>query len=850
MRLRKTMKSSTQRRWLAPLFTAGVMGVLLASCAAPPSRGDNVAQINEAPMPADTANLLQGYVSQTRVSGATVWADRDLDNVLDLGEASDQATSATGLFSLSLSALDEAANYRLISVGGTARSLQTTASSVGVMLAPRGAKNITPLTTVVALNNNLAAKISQTLTAGTTQYSVAYDVDIARSSGVPGEALRLAKGIETYMHVLGRSNSNLAVVSSTQGQIDALQILANNLNELDTLTPMSGQIFNSTMVAGKIREAALEALNPANGVDSLIPLGAADRISIAAEMEAAALAVMNTITIGTGRRIAEASIINACSSAFATTTLATNSTLATVASGGNVSSISGKVIQSAVNGATVFLDQDGDRRQDTGEPTATTNADGSYSFTVDTSALGSYEIVSTGGTVVDSNGNTEPAVTMIAPQGARNVSLLTTLVALEPTLATQFTAANLQYDADLTDANGVAAQLIRLAKVAETFAQSFATSNSPYFTDTADQLKALGRFAVAVESSGTSLTDNSSTLGTVATTAIADIESRYSVDVDDTLATSISNAVSSVATNIATTGTITESSIQVTFDSSMDTLQTSVANALASESSAPTLTLVKDVNFLYTEPSVTLRSNEAVSLSFTGNCLADNSTLASNFPSNTDTVIQLDNGTGISYADNVTVSNCIITATDADNNTNSASRVDVGTFKTGLNLTSTAFLENGTIPTAYTYETDTSASQHVSPPLDWRHAPSGTEGFALIVDDPDAPSGSFTHWVAYDNDSSLTSFADNASLINLDNRSLSPRFQGLNDYGAQGYGGPAGSCDSSLASKQHRYVFTLYAVDNRTKLENLGDNATKSALLTAIDGSVLASDNLTGLYCK
>jgi len=114
----------------------------------------------------------------------------------------------------------------------------------------------------------------------------------------------------------------------------------------------------------------------------------------------------------------------------------------------------------------------------------------------------------------------------------------------------------------------------------------------------------------------------------------------------------------------------------------------------------------------------------------------------------------------------------------------------------------------------------------------------------------DAPTGSFTHWLAYDNDSSLTGFADNASLINLDNRSLSPRFQGLNDYGAQGYGGAAGSCNSSLASKQHRYVFTLYAVDNRTKLENLGDNATKSALLTAIDGSVLASDNLTGLYCK
>ena len=77
MRLRKTLKSST-RRWLAPLFIAGVTGALLASCAPPARNGDNVAQINEAPLPSEDAgaSLLQGYVSQTRVSGATVWIDR------------------------------------------------------------------------------------------------------------------------------------------------------------------------------------------------------------------------------------------------------------------------------------------------------------------------------------------------------------------------------------------------------------------------------------------------------------------------------------------------------------------------------------------------------------------------------------------------------------------------------------------------------------------------------------------------------------------------------------------------------------------------------------------------------
>ncbi len=331
MRLRKTLKSST-RRWLAPLFVAGVTGILLASCAPPARNGDNVAQINEAPLPSEDAgaSLLQGYVSQTRVSGATVWIDRadasgNYNNTLDFGETSG-TTSNNGLFSLTQSPLDESNNYRIITLGGTAQSVSSSAESVGVMLAPRGSKNVTPLTTVVALNSELAAKIGQSLLSSSSRsYSESYDVDIAKSGGTFGEHLQLAKGIETFMYAFGRTNPDLPLISSTQGHIDALKILADNLNELD-----SANLFNATNIATKIGEAVTDTLQSAN-VDSLIVLSAADQTAIKTDVQGAATAVMDAVSTGTGIKQKEANIISACSSAFESSDLITNKTLSTKA---------------------------------------------------------------------------------------------------------------------------------------------------------------------------------------------------------------------------------------------------------------------------------------------------------------------------------------------------------------------------------------------------------------------------------------------------------------------------------------------------------------------------------------
>ena len=331
MRLCKTLKSST-RRWLAPLFIAGVTGVLLASCAPPARNGDNVAQINEAPLPSEDAgaSLLQGYVSQTRVSGAPVWIDGadasgNHNNTLDFGETSG-TTSNNGLFSLTQSPLDESNNYRIVTLGGTARSVSASAEAVGVMLAPRGAKNVTPLTTVVALNNELAAKIGQSLLSSSSQsYSESYDVDIAKSGGTFGEHLQLAKGIETFMYVFGRTNPDLPLISSTQGHIDALQILADNLNELD-----SASLFNASNIATKIGEAATDTLQSTT-VDSLITLSTADQAAIKADVQGAATAVMDAISTGSNIKRTEASIISACSDAFAASDLVANKTLSTKA---------------------------------------------------------------------------------------------------------------------------------------------------------------------------------------------------------------------------------------------------------------------------------------------------------------------------------------------------------------------------------------------------------------------------------------------------------------------------------------------------------------------------------------
>jgi Raf kinase inhibitor-like YbhB/YbcL family protein len=143
-----------------------------------------------------------------------------------------------------------------------------------------------------------------------------------------------------------------------------------------------------------------------------------------------------------------------------------------------------------------------------------------------------------------------------------------------------------------------------------------------------------------------------------------------------------------------------------------------------------------------------------------------------------------------------------------------------------VNITSTAFKHNENIPATYTCD----GSDNV-PPLTFSEIPSQAKSLALIVDDPDAPARAFTHWLIYNIPSTTTQIPENE----VPDVSL----QGKNDFGTTKYGGP---CPHNGT---HRYFFKLYALD---VLLNLPEGASKRELEDAIEGHILESCQLIGLY--
>lgn len=150
----------------------------------------------------------------------------------------------------------------------------------------------------------------------------------------------------------------------------------------------------------------------------------------------------------------------------------------------------------------------------------------------------------------------------------------------------------------------------------------------------------------------------------------------------------------------------------------------------------------------------------------------------------------------------------------------------------GIKLTSPAFEDGKSIPIIYTCD-----GKDISPELVWNDPPEGTATFALICDDPDAPSGTWVHWVIYD----IPDTARNLQASFPDDPVLPDSIiQGRNSFGRIGYGGP---CPPH--STTHRYYFKIYALD--VKL-NLSGSLSKSELEKAMDGHILAEGQLMGKY--
>lgn len=149
-----------------------------------------------------------------------------------------------------------------------------------------------------------------------------------------------------------------------------------------------------------------------------------------------------------------------------------------------------------------------------------------------------------------------------------------------------------------------------------------------------------------------------------------------------------------------------------------------------------------------------------------------------------------------------------------------------------LSVTSTAFLEGDKIPGKYTCQ-----GQDISPPLAWSEPPRGTQCFALIMDDPDAPGGVFAHWLIFNIPSDSRTLPE---ALPTQNQLPNGALQGKNDFGTVGYRGP---CPPS--GPAHRYRFTLYALDRPLDLK---PGTSKKQVLDAMNGHILAQGQLTGTY--
>jgi Raf kinase inhibitor-like YbhB/YbcL family protein len=142
-------------------------------------------------------------------------------------------------------------------------------------------------------------------------------------------------------------------------------------------------------------------------------------------------------------------------------------------------------------------------------------------------------------------------------------------------------------------------------------------------------------------------------------------------------------------------------------------------------------------------------------------------------------------------------------------------------------LTSAAFSDGETIPRRYSCE-----GEDLIPPLEWSGLPPETAEVAILVDDPDAPGGTFTHWVVWGVDPSAGGVSEGQVPEGAG--------QGSNDFGRSGYGGPC-----PPRGRTHRYFFTLFALGEEISLE---EGASAEELRAAVEGKILAKAQLMGRF--
>ncbi len=145
-----------------------------------------------------------------------------------------------------------------------------------------------------------------------------------------------------------------------------------------------------------------------------------------------------------------------------------------------------------------------------------------------------------------------------------------------------------------------------------------------------------------------------------------------------------------------------------------------------------------------------------------------------------------------------------------------------------MRITTTAFQEGGNIPSKFTCD-----GADANPPLRFEGVPAEAKSLALIVDDPDAPGGLFTHWLVWNIDPKTTAVEENSAPSN--------GVQGKNDFGKSGYGAPC------PPSGTHRYFFKIFALDQQL---DLAAGLKRAQLDAQMRGHILAQGELMGRYSR
>lgn len=151
--------------------------------------------------------------------------------------------------------------------------------------------------------------------------------------------------------------------------------------------------------------------------------------------------------------------------------------------------------------------------------------------------------------------------------------------------------------------------------------------------------------------------------------------------------------------------------------------------------------------------------------------------------------------------------------------------------KMEIKIVSSAFEDGGMIPSRYTCD-----GENVSPPLQWEGLPGNARSIAIICDDPDAPMGTWVHWVVFNLPAETKELAENFPDDETADNGIR---QGVTDFGKTGYGGPC------PPSGTHRYFFKIYALDTKIDVVSIMD---KKSLLAAMQDHIIAQGQLIGRY--